>query len=215
MPLVKQRARQIGADFAAADDEDEHVAKPSLALRGVACGNLWAKSPIALGATTALSSSPSSSTKSLEATITSCVPRRTAGDSDPSRLLDLPHAFASVAMPHDGAERREFAEIEVLCVPWSFDQHVANQLRTDGRRTDRLHAQLPVHLPTRRIVDACDDPLDFEHALRDERSHDIAVVAVGDGDEAVGARGAGALQHVVIDARSRRLRVRRISHRAA
>ena len=38
-----------------------------------------------------------------------------------------------------------------------------------------------------------------EHALRDQRSHDVAVVAVGDRDEAVGPLGPGALEHVVVD----------------
>ena len=44
--------------------------------------------------------------------------------------------------------------------------------------------------------------LDLEHALRDERGHDVAVVAVGYGDEAVGGRRARALEHVVVDAGS-------------
>ena len=88
---------------------------------------------------------------------------------------------------------RRSAESEVslprskVCVlPGRLDQHVANHLRADGRRADRLHAELAVHLSARRIVDARDDPLDLEHALGDQGRHDVAVVAVGDGDKSVG-----------------------------
>src|ERR1700722_4870120 len=70
----------------------------------------------------------------------------------------------------------------------------------DGRGADGLHAELAAHEAARRIVDARDDALNLEHSLRDQGGHDIAVVAVGDGDETVGGRCAGSLEHVVVDA---------------
>ena len=65
--------------------------------------------------------------------------------------------------------------------------------------TDGLDAEFAVHLSARWIVDASDHAFDFEHALGDESGHDVAVVAVGDGDEAVGRRRAGTLEHVEVD----------------
>ena len=61
-------------------------------------------------------------------------------------------------------------------------------------------AELPIELAARRIVDRGDDLRDAEHLLGDERGHHVAVVAVGHGDEAVGALGTRALEHVVVDA---------------
>ncbi len=122
------------------------------------------------------------------------------GDADAAGLLDFADAPSGIARAHDRRDRGELSEIErMLRIPGGFQQYVADELRADGRRTDRLHAELAVHLAARRIVDARDDSFDLEHALRDQGGHDIAVVAVGYGDKAIGRRGAGALEHVVVD----------------
>ena len=54
--------------------------------------------------------------------------------------------------------------------------------------------------PRGRIVDAGNDPLYLEHSLRNEGSHNIAIVAVGDGNKAIGGRRTRALEDVVVDA---------------
>ena len=87
-------------------------------------------------------------------------------------------------------------------VPRRLDERVANEFGTDGRGNNGLNAEFTVHLAARRIVDAADDALDLEHALRNERRHDVAIVAVCDCDKTIGAPGARALEDVVVDARS-------------
>jgi len=81
-------------------------------------------------------------------------------------------------------------------------QPIAHDFRTDRRRANRFDAEFAIQLPARGVVDACDDFLDAEHALGDERRHDVSVIAVGYGNEAIGFTSAGSQQHVVIDTRS-------------
>ena len=121
------------------------------------------------------------------------------GDANAAAFFDLVDAFAGIGLADDCGERREFTEIETLALPGRADEHVANELRADGRRADRLHAEFLIHLAARRIVDARDDAFDLEHALGDERRHDVAVVAVGDCDKTIGGRRAGAFEDVVVD----------------
>ena len=61
------------------------------------------------------------------------------------------------------------------------------QLDRDLGGTDRLQALLRVPLGARRVEHAHDDLLDVEAALGDLGDHEVGVVAVGGGDEGVGA----------------------------
>ena len=128
-----------------------------------------------------------------------------AGGSRRSRILPSSSTSAtrlpSCAAADGGDERGQVAEVErrhrgVRGV----EQRVADDLRADGGRRERLDAEVAVELAARRIVDAGDDLRNPEHALRDQGGHDVAVVAVGHGHEAVGPFGTGALEHVVVDA---------------
>src|SRR5690348_6310048 len=69
----------------------------------------------------------------------------------------------------------------------------------DGR-TDGVDAELLVRLGALGVVDAGDDVRDLEDVLGDLRGHDVAVVAFGHGDEAVGLLDAGAPEDVDVGA---------------
>ena len=161
-----------------------------------------ANSLIASGATIALISSPSSSNSSPDATTTPPDARADGGDPDSAGFFDVFDA------PCRRSARVTNAEIDVS-FPKSND---CSESHGASISTSRISfaptvvgqtvcdAEFAIHLSARRIVDPRDDPLDLKHPLRDQRGHDVAVVAVGDGDEAVGGRRAGAFEHVVIDA---------------
>ena len=132
--------------------------------------------------------------------MTVCAPRRTAEIRIRPLFLDFHDAFAGIRGADERGHRRQFTEVERLILPGRVDERVADQFGADGGRTDRLNAELAIHLTARRVVDPSHDPFDLKHPLRDERRHDVAVVAVGDRDKPVGTRGAGSLEHVVVDA---------------
>ena len=62
----------------------------------------------------------------------------------------------------------------------------------------RGDAELGVGLGAERIVDLGDDPLGAERLDRQLGRHDVAVVTLGQGQEDIGVRRAGAPQHVLV-----------------
>ena len=115
-------------------------------------------------------------------------------------MLDLSDTFAVLRATDRGDERGQVAEVERRQRGIGrIEQQVADDLRAERRGRERLDPEIPVELPTRRIVDAGDDFRNAEHPLRDQRGHDVAVVAVGHGRETVGPLGAGTLEDVVVD----------------
>jgi hypothetical protein len=63
-----------------------------------------------------------------------------------------------------------------------------------------MQAELFVSVGALGIVDAADDPRHLEDVLGDLRSHDVAVVAFGDGDESVSILDASAAEDVGVGA---------------
>ena len=60
--------------------------------------------------------------------------------------------------------------------------------------------ELGVGLGPQRVVDLGDDPADAERLGGELGGHDVAVVALGQGEEHVGALGAGPAQDVLVGA---------------
>ena len=70
----------------------------------------------------------------------------------------------------------------------------------EPRPAQRGDAELGVGLGPQRVVDLGDDPLDAELLGRELGGHDVPVVAFGQGQEDVGALGAGPLEDVLVGA---------------
>src|ERR1041385_1050134 len=68
------------------------------------------------------------------------------------------------------------------------------------RRAEHAEPELAVDLGPDRVVDPSDDLVHVEDVLGDLRGHDVAVVALRHGDEAVRLLGAGAAQEVGLHA---------------
>src|SRR5215471_2309288 len=78
-----------------------------------------------------------------------------------------------------GLRRRDTRRVGV-------EQRVPYQLRADHRGTDAIESQLGVGLLSLGVVNTADDPRHMERVLGDLRRQDVAIVAVGDGDETFG-----------------------------
>ena len=68
------------------------------------------------------------------------------------------------------------------------------------RPAQRRDPELGVGLGPQRVVDLGDDPVDAERLGRELGGHDVAVVAFGQGQEDVGALGAGPPEDVLVRA---------------
>src|SRR5207302_5113427 len=89
--------------------------------------------------------------------------------------------------------------ITITYIAGSCFQHRMDLPRPGERRADRIQAELAVDVLADRVVDPGDDPGNLENLLGDLGRHDVAVVAVGEGGEAVRRLDARLAEHVLID----------------
>src|SRR5206468_2280423 len=115
---------------------------------------------------------------------------------DESDLMSALHEVTRQVIAHGAATDDD----HVHTVLAALQQDVLNVLGALDGRADGVHAQLLVRLRALGVVDAGDYVRDLEHMLGDLRGHDVAVVALGHGDEAVGLLDAGATQDVDVGA---------------
>src|SRR2546428_4441232 len=71
--------------------------------------------------------------------------------------------------------------------------------RSGERRADRIQAELAVDVLADGVVDPGDDAWDLEDLPSDLGGHDVAIVAIGQGGEAVGRLDPGLAQHILVD----------------
>src|ERR1700693_6062277 len=123
------------------------------------------------------------------------------GDFHAAFLLEIADALPRELFWDDDGQRRDRTVIERRRrLEGHVHQTVADDFGAHRGGANGFDAQLAIELAARRVVDARDDLLDPEHALRDQCRHHVAVIAVRDGDESVGVGGAGAFEDVVVDA---------------
>src|SRR2546423_14944426 len=78
--------------------------------------------------------------------------------------------------------------------------HAADGGRALGGRAEHLQAELAIDLGPDRVVDPGDHLVHLEDVLRDLSGHDVAVVALRHGDEAVDVLRAGTSEQVGLGA---------------
>src|SRR6184192_1313335 len=74
-----------------------------------------------------------------------------------------------------------------------------DRLGTGERRADSVEAELTVDILAHRVVDPGDHPGALENLAGDLGRHDVSIVAVGQGGEAIRSLDAGLAQDILID----------------